>query len=257
MARDPRGTGLAAIVHPWESGLDDSPAWDRDFGQIEVPVGALAPYQRRDLDRVAASDRPTDADYARFLYLLTLEREADYDDARVVATSPFLIVDPLFNALLLWSEHALTEIAELIGADSEPHRTAACQIHEALIGKLWIPQRERFCAWDLRRDERQPEDTIGSFGPLLDPDLPTSIVAGICRELESPSFHPRGGPHYMVPTYDERAADFDPERYWRGPIWLNTNWLLWRGLRQHGRNALAQEIVASSVELVRLSGFRE
>jgi glycogen debranching enzyme len=82
-------------------------------------------------------------------------------------------------------------------------------------------------------------------------------VARICRELESPSFHPRGGPHYLVPTYDERAADFDPERYWRGPIWLNTNWLLWHGLRQHGRNALAQEIVASSVELVRLSGFRE
>ncbi len=257
-ARDPRGTGLAAIVHPWESGLDDSPAWDRDFDRIAVPAGALPPYRRRDLDQAAAADRPTDADYDRFLYLLTLERETGYDDARVTVASPFLMVDPLFNAIMLWSEHALAEIAGLIDADPAPHHAASRRIHEALIGEQWLPKRQRFCAWDLRRDQREPEDTIVSFAPLLDPDLPPSVVAAICRELESPSFHPRrGGLHYLVPTYAERAADFDPERYWRGPVWLNTNWLLWHGLRQHGRTSLAEEIVASSVELVRRSGFRE
>ncbi|MGZ6269001.1 MAG: MGH1-like glycoside hydrolase domain-containing protein [Candidatus Limnocylindrales bacterium] len=257
-ARDPGGSGLAAIVHPWESGLDDSPAWDRDFERIEVPPAALPPYRRRDLARVAAADRPTDADYGRFLYLLMLERGADYDDARVVATSPFLMVDPLFNAIRLWSEHALAEIAELTGSDPAPHRAAARRLHEALIGEQWVAKRHRFCAWDLRRDQREPEDTIVSFVPLLDPDLPPAIVTAICRELESPSFHPRaGGLHFIVPTHDERAADFDPERYWRGPVWLNTNWLLWRGLRQHGRTGMADEIVASSVELVRRAGFRE
>jgi hypothetical protein len=257
-ARDPRGTGLAAIVHPWESGLDDSPAWDRDFGRIEVPAGAVPPYQRRDLDHAGATDRPTDADYDRFLYLLTLERDADYDDARVVAATPFLMVDPLFNAIRLWSEHALIEIAALIGADPAPHHAAARRIHDGLLGELWIAHSQRFCAWDLRRNQREPEDTIVSFAPLLDPDLPPTIVAAICRELESPSFHPRrGGLHYLVPTFDERAVGFDPDRYWRGPVWLNTNWLLWHGLHQHGRNALADEIAASSIELVRLSGFRE
>ena len=257
-ARDPRGTGVAAIVHPWESGLDDSPAWDRDFDRIQVPPGALPPYQRRDLAHGAAADRPTDADYARFLYLLTLERDAKYDDARVVAASPFLMVDPMFNAIRLWSEHALAEIAGLIGADPAPHRAAARRFHDALIGEQWVAQRQRFCVWDLRRNQREPEDTVVSFAPLLDPDLPPTIVAAICRELESPSFHPsRGKLHYLVPTFDERAAGFDPDRYWRGPVWLNTNWLLWHGLRQHGRDALAKEIVASSIELVRLSGFRE
>src|SRR4051794_37351576 len=27
-ARDPEGTGLVTILHPWESGLDNSPRWD-------------------------------------------------------------------------------------------------------------------------------------------------------------------------------------------------------------------------------------
>ncbi len=257
-ARDPNGCGLAAIVHPWESGLDDSPAWDRDFDRITVPPGALPPYRRRDLDHAAAADRPTDADYARFLYLLTLERDARYEDAPVMAGSPFLIVDPLFNAVLLWSELALVEIAGLVGEDPAPHRAASHRIREALIRELWVPRRRRFSPWDVRRNRREPEDTVVSFAPLLDTELPAPIVDAICRELESPSFHPRGrGPHYIVPTYDERAADFDPERYWRGPVWLNTNWLLWQGLRQHGRERLAGEVVASSLELVRLSGFRE
>jgi Mannosylglycerate hydrolase MGH1-like glycoside hydrolase domain len=257
-ARDPTGTGLAAIVHPWESGLDDSPAWDRDLGRIEVRPGQRLHYGRRDLDHAAAADRPTDADYDRFLYLLTRERDVAYDDPRVLAASPFLMVGPLFNAIYLWSELALVEIATLVGSDPEPHRTAALHIREALLRELWVDARQRFCPWDLRRDEREPEDTIVSFAPLLDPDLPPAMVAAIFRELESPSFHGRrAGAHYIVPTYDDRAADFDPDRYWRGPVWLNTNWLLWHGLRQHRHAALADEIVASSIELVRQSGFRE
>lgn len=257
-ARDPGGTGLAAIVHPWESGLDDSPAWDRDFERIVVPPDATLVNQRRDLDRVPARERPTDADYGRFLYLLTLERDADYDDARVVAETPFLMVDPLFNAIRLQAEHALVEIAQLIGADPGPHRAAAQVIHDALIRRLWRLDRQRFCAWDLRRDRREPEDTIVSFGPLLDPDLPTPIVDALVQDLESASFHPgRGGLGFIIPTYNERAPDFDPDRYWRGPVWLNTNWLMWLGLRRHAQRGLARQVGASSIELVRKSGFRE
>jgi hypothetical protein len=257
-SRDPTGTGLAAIVHPWESGLDDSPAWDLDFGRIEVPA-SMPPPRRRDLGYVVASERPTDAEYARFLYLVELEREVAYDDAQVVASLPFLMADPLFNAIFLWSEHALMTIAELVGADPTPHRAAAQRLHEAMARELWVPERKRFCPWDLTRNEREPEDTIVSFAPILDPELAPEMVAAICDELESPAFHPRQGQanHFIVPTYDEGAPDFDPQRYWRGPIWINTNWLLWQGLRQHGRDQLADEIAASSVELVRRSGFRE
>jgi glycogen debranching enzyme len=60
-----------------------------------------------------------------------------------------------------------------------------------------------------------------------------------------------------VPSFDLRARGFDPRRYWRGPIWINTDWLLWRGLTSHGRTRLADEIAASMVGLVRRSGWRE
>jgi hypothetical protein len=64
-ARDPTGIGLASIVHPWESGLDNSPVWDRNLAELEVPPGAIPPYQRHDLDHANPADRPTNETYDR------------------------------------------------------------------------------------------------------------------------------------------------------------------------------------------------
>jgi glycogen debranching enzyme len=50
---------------------------------------------------------------------------------------------------------------------------------------------------------------------------------------------------------------FDPRRYWRGPVWINTDWLIWRGLLQHGQHQLANHVADSMLALVRRSGFRE
>ena len=38
--RDAGGGGLAAIVHPWESGLDNSPAWDAPLAAVALPPPA-------------------------------------------------------------------------------------------------------------------------------------------------------------------------------------------------------------------------
>ena len=255
--RDPGRIDLATIVHPWESGLDNSPAWDRDLEELVIPPGALPAYERRDLMHADPKDRPTDAAYDRFVYLVATYRDSDYDDASLLRSSPFLIAGPLFNAIYLWSTHALVEIARIVGADPEPHVRRAKAISAAMVRRLWDPASRLFLGLDLRTGHFEPEETIIAFTPLLDPDLPTELVDAICHDLGSSLFHPTADAHYLVPTYGVGAPGFDARRYWRGPVWLNTNWLLWRGLRQHGRAEYAAEILASSVALVEKSGFRE
>ncbi|MGH3426672.1 MAG: MGH1-like glycoside hydrolase domain-containing protein, partial [Mycobacteriales bacterium] len=44
--RDPERSGLISIYHPWESGTDNSPRWDRVLAGIEI--GEVPPYRRRD-----------------------------------------------------------------------------------------------------------------------------------------------------------------------------------------------------------------
>jgi hypothetical protein len=255
--RTPPGSSLPVMMHPWESGLDKSPAWDRDLGEMVIPPGSIPPYQRHDLDHANPADRPTNAAYDAFVFLAARYRQSGYDDARLLDDVPFLISGPLFNGIHLWSTHALVEIAEIVGADPAPHREDAERIHAALLSELWDPDAGRFCALDIVRGERSVEDTVVSFAPLLDPDLPSAQLASIMADLRSASFHPSRPDGYVVPSYDLVGEGFDERRYWRGPVWINTNWLLWNGLSQHGQADEADAILLSSLGLVARSGFHE
>jgi hypothetical protein len=256
-ARDAGGMGLPAIVHPWESGFDNSPLWDRLLAGLVIDRERLPAYRRLDLEHAAAEDRPTDAAYDGFVQLAARYRELDYDDGRNLETSDFVYIGPGFCAIYLWSTHALAEIARIVGADPTPHRETADQASRALAATLWSETSRRFDPLDTRSGTLEAEHTAMSFLPLLDPDLPERLVGIVCDDMESSCFHPDLPVHFVVPTYSVESPGFDRRRYWRGPVWLNTNWLLWRGLVQHGRPELADEILRSSLALVAGAGFRE
>jgi glycogen debranching enzyme len=248
--RDMGGDGLGAIVHPWESGLDDSPAWDAPLAAVELPPGGVEPYERRDRLHVDPSERPSDAAYDRFVHLAGTYRDAGYEDDRGAA---FRVEDPLFNAIWLWSTHALVEIAERIGEDAGPFREAAEGIHAALLSRLW--DGSRFRPRDLVAGRLLEPRTILGFGPLLDPSLPPDVLDRVVADLHSPHFRSSAG--IGVASYDLLAPEFDRRRYWRGPVWANLNWLLARGLRGHGLDGEAAELERTTVDLVERSGMRE
>jgi glycogen debranching enzyme len=81
------------------------------------------------------------------------------------------------------------------------------------------------------------------------------VAGAVARELASPHF--RGPNGLGVASSDLLAPEFDRRRYWRGPIWANLNWLLARGLRQHGLAAEAEELEGTTLRLVGEGGMRE
>src|SRR5919202_6346564 len=117
-ARDPEGSGLVTIYHPWESGTDNSPRWDAALEAVEV--GDLPPYTRYDLQHVAdPSHRPSDEEYDRYLWLLETLKKARYDEAAIYESHPFLVKDVLFSAILVAANEALLEIAAAVDAPDE------------------------------------------------------------------------------------------------------------------------------------------
>ncbi|HCF98995.1 MAG TPA: glycoside hydrolase, partial [Chloroflexi bacterium] len=50
---------------------------------------------------------------------------------------------------------------------------------------------------------------------------------------------------------------FNPENYWLGPVWINTNWMVMHGLASYGRRDLAETLKRDSLSLIAKSGFRE
>src|SRR4029453_17624049 len=92
--------GLVEIWHPWESGMDNSPLWDEALARISPTREAMPDYERVDLDFVDAAQRPNDAEYDRYAYLVKLFRDWRYDSTRIREESPFVVHAGPSNSLL-------------------------------------------------------------------------------------------------------------------------------------------------------------
>ena len=246
--RDLTGSGLMSVVHPWESGMDNSPAWDAPLSRVTpVPAGS---FTRRDLDHAAAADRPTDADYGRYVRLAGDYRDAGYADTPAV--HGFAVEDPLCNALLAAGEDALASMAAELGLDPEPHRSACARLTEALTA-LYDPEAGIFFPRDAHTGALIRSYSVGGLVPLVVPGLP--VATELIKTALGDRFRLRDA--CPPPSYDLTADDHDPGRYWRGPGWINTGWLVRHGLRLHGEPALADDLRRGLLDRVRTAGFRE
>jgi len=266
--RDLGGGGLASIVHPWEQGMDNSPCWDAPLSRI-TPAPARS-FRRADLDHGAAEDRPTDLDYGRYVRLAADYRDAGYADgtnrgaARGASVEggggrrvgEFAVEDPAFNALLIASEHALARIAHELGATGTARRARAERLTGAMLDRLWDPAEGMFFCRDVRSGELIPERSVSGLVPLLLPTLPRDTAAALVRTACGPHFG-LGDTTRLAPSYDLLGEAFDPHRYWRGPAWFNTSWLLERGLRTHGEQTRADALREAVLDIAGSSGFAE
>nr|WP_313896683.1 hypothetical protein [Streptomyces sp. GC420] len=248
--RDTGGHGLAAVIHPWEQGMDNSPCWDGPLSRIEP--AAPRSFRRADLAHGAAADRPTDLDYGRYVRLAADYRDGGYADG----PSAFAVEDPSFNALLIASEHALARIARELGAGGTARHARAQRLTCALVDRLWDPAEELFLCRDLRSGTLVPERGVSGLLPLIVPGLPRHVAAALVRTAGGKHFRLGDGVR-LVPSYDLTGPAFDPSRYWRGPAWFNTNWLLVRGLRQHGERPRAEALRSALLRTADESHFAE
>ncbi|MFF7893967.1 hypothetical protein ACFZDI_19110 [Streptomyces sp. NPDC007907] len=248
--RDLGGGGLVSVVHPWEQGMDNSPCWDRPLSRV-TPAPARS-FRRADLDHGLPEDRPTDLDYGRYVRLAADYRDGGYADG----AGDFVVEDPAFNALLIASEYALDRIARELGAADPARPDRAERLTSTLVERLWEPAAGMFLCRDVRTGEPIPERGVSGLVPLLLPALPRDLVATLVRTVCGPHFG-LGGTTRLVPSYDLLGEAFDPHRYWRGPAWFNTNWLLEQGLRLHGERGRADALRKGMLHTAGASGFAE
>jgi hypothetical protein len=248
--------GLVEIWHPWESGMDNSPLWDDALARISLGRGAIPEYERVDLDFVEAAQRPTDAEYDRYAYLVKLYRDLGYDAGRIRDECPFVVYDVLFNSLLVQSNRDLVGIAQVLDVEPEPFEAWAKRTAAGIDAKLWDEAEGSYGDYDVRAGARVRAQTAAAFSPLF-AGVPTEDRARMMLERLMASAATIDGLGRVVASVAPSDANFNPALYWRGPVWPMINWVVHAGLRRYGFAEEAQEIRSALLDLVRREGFWE
>jgi hypothetical protein len=219
--RDLEGDGLLWIVQPDESGLDASPKFEPVWG-------------------ARANGR------LGFPLLVRRNRILGWDARRIRDRGGPVLCETLVNTL--WSLS--------LQAHNRPSATPA------LVDRLWDERRGLFV------DEAQPGAlrpravTWASLAPLALPDLPEEIGRRLIEEhlLDPAQFLTPVAPPSVAatePSYEPGGGHGPIRRYWRGPTWVNSAWLVWLGLRRLGYEAEAARLANGVIAAVAREGLRE
>jgi hypothetical protein len=220
--RDLDGDGLIWIVQPDESGLDASPQFD--------PIW-----------RGRAHDLPG------YVLLVRRNRRLAFDARRIASAGGPVCCEVMTNVLYSLSRAAL----------GQPSLTPA------IVERMYDPGAGVF--WPLSRPAltEPPPLTWAALSPLALPDLPENIGRRLVEEhLLSANEFWLEVPPPSVSAGEETFATSDTRflsvrRYWRGPTWINSAWLVWLGLVRLGYEQQAAELAGRIVATVAREGLHE
>jgi hypothetical protein len=261
--RDLEHRGLVTLIHPWECGLDTTPPWMELLAHFSGPwwmrasvalhLARVVRFVRRDTRFVPAAERPSDDDGLRMLALARSAKRYDFELRRLPAPESVLIEDLAFNAILVAANRALGHIAADLDVALDPELVARGAATATALEDLWDEPAGQYFSRNAVTGEPIAMSTVATFLPLwagVRADRARRLL-GLLRDARS------YWPQFPVPSVAVDAPEFDPNRYWKGPTWVNMNWMVVQGLLEHGEPAVADELRRDTLDLVERTGFFE
>lgn len=236
--------GLIRIIHPWESGWDNSQRWDEAIGL--TPTGK--PVERSQIDD-------------RKMRLFCLAKAQDWDLDRILARGDFSAKPVDVNVLYAKNLECMEKLCRDSGdeAGAERFGSRASAVRQAIFQKMW--DGDKYV--DLFGERRSTVKSAAMFYPMMlaGEERGATLVA---RHLANPAeFNPPGG--FSVPTTSLDHPGVDGDQYWRGNVWGIVNFFTHcavnRYLSEHPEDRLAQQMSqklhGSMVELLHRGDFFE
>jgi len=153
-----------------------------------------------------------------------------------------------FSCFMANETRFMAKIASVLGDNeqekyySEWHE----QIKAAVNSKLWSEDDGFYFDYDIKNDEHSKVWSVASFLPLF---------AGVCddekaRILLSHLSNPETfcSP-FPVPSISKQDPTYGSDM-WRGPVWMNYNYMIYTGLKNYGFTDYAKELKTKTLDVV-------
>lgn len=220
--RDP-DSGLVRVLHPWESGCDDSPRWD---GWDSRPF----------------SERRWNARKRELVRSIVLKDGAAWSNPQ------FEVASAGFSALVAFNARELARLtgdAGLLSSAAELSR---------VIDARWLQEKRTWS--DVRvqgAGNRASASTLDGLFAVLISDDQRHVQAAFAEVFESARFWRPHGPSGVAA--DDPA--YDPRRYWRGDAWPQEIYLMMVAAQRSGREQAARRLAQRLVLGCTKSGSAE
>ncbi|MGV9198979.1 MAG: amylo-alpha-1,6-glucosidase [Promethearchaeia archaeon] len=232
---------LLNIVHSWESGIDNSPIYDKALG-IEGRF-LLFKWMHRLIKQVRILSK------------------CEWDMKSIAEKNYFLYKDLLFNCAYIQGCRDLAQLYGELGKSQikKNLQQRASELEDILLEYCWNSQENMF--FGIYGNEGTQDSVKAALGfiPLILDNLPQNIASQLVHDhlLNEEEFWS----HYPVPSValDEPSYSENQTLLWRGPTWLNINWFIIKGLQKHGFLNIANELMIKTLDLIKKNdySFRE
>lgn len=260
--RNPAGDDLFAAVHPWETGMDNTPPWTEHMatldwglrGKILERSGWLGNLLRRDTKQVAGDERAS-TEHMMLAMNAQFGLMAHHFDAKALQEHyPLHLQDVHVNSILIRNNDVLQQLAAEAGVPLSDELLAHMAGTRENIEQLWDEEDGLYYSRDAISGRLIKSPTIASLMPLYAGGIRLERAARLVEHLKNPDEF--GLPH-GVPTVPQNSPDYNELEYWRGATWMNTNWLIASGLGRSGYRAERDALVESSLETLAIGGMHE
>ena len=149
-----------------------------------------------------------------------------------------------FSCFMANDVRAMAKIAEIIGVDGSEYEKWHEKIVEAVNRVLWSDNF--YYDYDCKKEKISYVKSVASFLPLFSGVCDKERAEILVKNLTDPNaFYTE----FAIPSIATDDKTFGTDM-WRGPVWINYNYMIAEGLKMYGYTELSDEIISKTVKVI-------
>lgn len=207
--RDPDRDNLISIIHPWESGWDNSQRWDEPLGLKRIK------HTRFDIDK-------------KKMELFLSHSGKEWNEETIFSEGTFNVEPVDFNVLYCVNMKSMERMVKVIGDHdrAELFNIRAENTRKAILEHMW--DGDKYADLFDKEHRKSSVKAASMFYPMMlegDTRYEYLIEKHLLNDKEFAT-------PYGIPVTSTDDPAYDPEQYWRGNVWINVNYFVVLGLRK-------------------------